>query len=522
MKRFVVGLTSVAILAGSIAGCSAEPSRRGTVTNDLDAKPEVNNETTETSADVPGDTSVTTPSDMNVTTPIVIDYVPADHGRIIPEIWVYIEDEWMPEGDEHYFKFIDLNGNVICDTLFSAVSYIKEKDTYIVRCTENGRSKYGLLSGNGSKFSGLVFDGVAEAFGSTDAGVCFYGTYYTMGGLKVAGLDADYNLLSEQEVTIDTNEFEYDTMAAQLTVQYINGDRAILYNMSEFYYSTYLLDTNTGKLLYSEYTYNDVKLFGNVIIEQQASGEGIKVYDLDGKVILDDDKAYSGRVTDDVYMVANNGELNLYDKDWKVINTLKITANSIVMTSFERIAVFDGSKTDLYDKDLELINTTDLKLYDGTYFRDWYGYGEGDMFFDSIAGTDEIYNLNTGAVLKKEDAFFYSFRGGYIIADNESNGNDPVKKWRIYDNEFNQVLSGEGSAKIFQDTFTGEAYVLVINDTSMTVYSLADGSEVFTYDDYCYNLKAENGVFYGWNKSHFFMIGNSGNVIVSNDVLHRL
>ena len=113
------------------------------------------------------------------------------------------------------------------------------------------------------------------------------------------------------------------------------------------YYSTYLLDTNTGKLLYSEYTYNDVKLFGNVIIEQQASGEGIKVYDLDGKVILDDDKAYSGRVTDDVYMVANNGELNLYDKDWKVINTLKITANSIVMTSFERIAVFDGSKTDL-------------------------------------------------------------------------------------------------------------------------------------------------------------------------------
>ena len=43
----------------------------------------------------------------------------------------------------------------------------------------------------------------------------------------------------------------------------------------------------------------------------------IKVYDLDGNAVFDEKDAYSGKVNDERYMIAFDGKLIIYDKEWK-------------------------------------------------------------------------------------------------------------------------------------------------------------------------------------------------------------
>ena len=193
--------------------------------------------------------------------------------------------------------------------------------------------------------------------------------------------------------------------------------------------------------------------------------------------------------------------------------------NSEVMTSFERIVVSSEDKTVVYDKDLEIINTLDYPVCGGTYFRDWYGFGEGDFFYDSISGTREVINVSTGSVLKKDDSFFYSFEYGYIVSDNQSNGNDPVKRWNIYDTGMNLIASGEGTIRLISDESTGDVYAVVTKDKSMTVYSMSDFEEMFVIDD-IYSISVSDGRFYGWNENRFIFMDDEGRELYSNEIDH--
>lgn len=138
----------------------------------------------------------------------------------------------------------------------------------------------------------------------------------------------------------------------------------------------------------------------------------------------------------------------------------------------------------------------------------------GDDFFKNII-------RDCKKVIYKEDGFFYSFKYGYIMSDNGSNGNDPVKKWRVYDGDFNPVMSGTGNAYMTQDEVTGEVYLYSIEDGKMTVYSLTEGEELFSLDNFCYNLRAYDGRFYGFAKNRFFLADDSGSVLFDYEVDHR-
>ena len=204
------------------------------------------------------------------------------------------------------------------------------------------------------------------------------------------------------------------------------------------------------------------------------------------------------------------------------IASMEILPNAIVMSSFEKIAVGGGFNTKLYDKDLNLIaEHDDIYLGDGTYFRDWHGFGDGDMFFDSISYADTVYNLNTGARIVKEDGFFYSFEYGYIVADNVSNGNDPVKKWRVYDGNFNLVMEGTGDAYTTQDEVTGEVFIYSFEDGKTTIYSLTNGEELFSLDNLIYNINVVDGRFFGANKTYFFMTDRNGSNLFEYQVEHK-
>ena len=515
MRKLSLSIVSLLLVSAAVAGCS-----------------EVNagvqdQETAISSSDVSGETTVdiTDKATANIGNgpsydPLTVDFDTADRERIFPNVVGYAEDIFVPENNQYTYAFIDINGNVVCDAVFDKVIYVDSADSYIVRGTQDGVSKYGIITADGSKFTGLIYDGL-DSMDSTSGKIGFHGTNYTDGVLWITDIDIDLNQSEPVPVIIDQDELGVDPLSSQLSVSYYDDSSAVVFNQSEFYYNIWLVDSSNGKVLYKNNLLGipGCKLFGKVLIEQQASGRGIVVYDMKGNKIIDDQDAYSGRLCEDRYMVSINGEISVYDTEWNVVNTLSVSDTSEVMTSFERIVVSSANKTVVYDKALEIINTLDYSVCGGTYFRDWYGFGEGDFFYDSISGTREVINVSTGAVLKKDDGFFYSFEYGYIVSDNKSNGNDPVKRWNIYDTGMNLISSGEGTIRLISDESTGDVYAVVTKDKSMTVYSMSDFEEMFVIDD-IYSISVSDGRFYGWNENRFIFMDDEGRELYSNEIDH--
>ena len=452
-----------------------------------------------------------------------VDYIDRDYGRIIPNIVEYTEDMWEKEKDSAVYSFINLNGEIVCGPLFDMASYDKNADAYIVRRTENGVSKYGFLSSNGDVFTGLIFDGAASAMNTDDDELCFFGSVYENGKLWVYPVDIHLEVLAPRSITINEQELNLTAKNSQLSVFYMNSSNTVMINRKEFYYSTFLVDNKTGDVLqkFSIGGLKTVKIFGNVITLQDMHGQGLSVYGMNGSVLVDDPKAYSGRLSNDRYMVANDGEIGIFDGDWNKIKTMNIDTENVVMTSFGRIAVVGSDYTKLYDKDLNLVNSLDFAVTGGTYFRDWYDYCDGDMFYDSISGTNEIINLTTGAKLAKADNFYYEFKNGYIIADNENYGNDPVKKFKVYDKDFNEIMTGEGSADIVADALTNDLYLIIYKDSVFTVYSMPSLNKLFSLETTCYSLNPIDGKFYGNSMDQFIFVDGKGKVILSYEVDHK-
>ena len=454
---------------------------------------------------------------------IAIDYSPKDYGRIFPNLVEYTEDGWEKEKDKFLYSFITLNGEMVCGALFDYVSYDKNSDAYIVRRTVDGVSKYGFLSSNGAVFTGLYFDGAAAAKNIDDDELCFFGSIYEDGKLWVSPIDTDLEVLEPRAVTIDENELSINAQESQLSVLYMNDESAVMINRKEFYYSTFLVDIDSGNVLqkFSIVGSKNCKFFGNVFVVQDIHGQGITVYGMNGSVLIEDEKAYSGKINEELYMVACDGNINLYDVNWNMVKSMVISSEDVVMTSFERIAVLGDHDTKVYDKNLNLINTLDYAIESGTYLRDWYDFGEGDMFYDTISGTGEIINLNTGAALTKESGFYYEFSNGYILADNETNGNDPVKKFMLYDRNFNKLITGEGTAYIAVDEITGDLYFIVLEDGVFSVYSIPSFDLMFRLKAPCYNLNPIGGKFYGNDKEHFVFVDGKGNDILCYEIDYK-
>ena len=527
MKK-IASLITVIALTASVAGCAVPQGSVSTTSETASNKTEAATET-ETTYITDSDPASDTPETDNTGThefePMEVDFETADRGLIIPCMRGFLEDSWTKENDIAYRSFVTLDGELVCNTLFDFVYYAEDAKTYIVRHTDSGVSKYGFISDNGALFTGLLYDGAAVAQGAGSDGVCFYGSNYADGYLWISSLDNDLNVIDTKRITIDEEEISLTAATAQLSVLYTDETSTVLINRNQFYYKTMLIDNASGKLLHDDSSagFRNTYLFGCVFIELGSTGDGLAVYDMLGNQLLDDKNAYAGFVTDDLFLIARNDEISIYDTEWQAVNSMSIPSGSIVMTSFSRIAVADGSETRVYDKDLILLNTLDYSADTGTYLRDWRNYGEGDMFYDTISGNGaQIINLNTGAMIVKEYQFSYDFKEGYIIASNMNYGNVDTYEWRVYDQDLNRLFSGEGYIEVFSDDVTGDVYMVIEKDGLLTVYSLPDGRELFSFTGNRWTLEATDGRFHYWDKDRFVLMDSNGEEIVSFDIDYRV
>ncbi len=484
MKRSICSLLSVAMMLSAVTGCSQTVSE-----TEADEISEVESAVETASGD-----------------------------RIIPFLGGYTPDEWTPEYNEYLYGFVDLDGNVIYEPVFDSYTYSDDADAYIVKGDENGVIKYGILTADGEHFTGLIYDGAWKTTGEDD--LCFFVSTVDGDEITVTSIDSNLEMLDVNTITLDPDALPFDIETSEICVQYLREGRAVITDNSVFYNMRYVVDTTTGEVIYTEPGFADAKIFGDFIIEQDVSGQGIVVYDMDGNVLIDDIEAYSGQINDDSYMVLEDGDLNIYDTSWHIKTSMFVGENAVAMTSFGNIAVCVNGSTKLYDQNLQYIcDVDDVDLNAGQYLRDFHGFGQGDMFFNALYPTDEIINMNTGARMAEEDGFFSSFEGGYIISDNVSNGNDPVKRWRVYDGNFNLLLADNGMADIVTDQITNDVYVVSLDGDTMTVYSLPDGEVLFETTDYSSNyLYAYDGMFYGSDTNTTFLLNSNGEAVFEYEV----
>ena len=81
-------------------------------------------------------------------------------------------------------------------------------------------------------------------------------------------------------------------------------------------------------------------------------------------------------------------------------------------------------------------------------------------------------------------------------------------------------MEGTGNAYLTQDEVTGEVFVYSFEDGT-TIYSLTDGEELFSLDNYIYNINVVDGRFFGANKTYFFMKDRSGSLLFDYEVEHK-
>ncbi|MBR1798170.1 MAG: hypothetical protein IJ757_09230 [Clostridiales bacterium] len=441
---------------------------------------------------------------------------------LVPFLAVYDEDEWMPEGNEYLYGFVDLDGNVVYEPQFDHVQFCDKLTTYILSRTEDGVTKYGLMLGDGSLSTDLIYDGAFYDQGDigTDVG-CIYLTIYDEGILHTTIYGLGFFPVDGQDITLDEDVLPFDAATYNPAVCHMTPDSAVIENLDEFYPTRVLVDITSGEVLY-DFTdrFSGELLFGDLIIID-GPFNGVTVYDMTGECVLEDEGAYGTRVTVDKYLIYHDGQVDVIDKSGEAVATLAIGNNATVETACGLIAVCEGGDTTVYDAELNVLAELGaIDISSGYCPGNWSdGIDTDNLFFVSY-DDDTITNLLNGASIPVENGYFYSYEGGYIMADNRSDGNNPVNHWHLYDSALNVIFEGDGYGQVIEDAITGELYLVSCGDSVTSVYSLDTCEKLFDLDGNYgyYTARAYAGEFYLTNLDQCILVDASDDEIFSWDI----
>ena len=438
-------------------------------------------------------------------------------GFVAPYIAEYIPDEWMPELDQYLFGMVDLEGNVVYEPEFSSVQYIEDCGVYIVGGDVDGVTKYGLMSCDGTSFTGLNYDGAYYDLGDyeDDYGE-FLMTTYSDGILQVTYFDHEIRVRNDNtEITVDESVLPY-TGDMRLSVCHIFGDGALIMDRAEFYTHYVMIDVTTGQMLYDfDQAYDHVVPFGDAVITDKTVGGGVSIYDYNGECIFDDEDATGLKLSDYLFAVASGDTLEVLTRAGFTNGEITIDPDSEVDMVGGFIAVCHNGTTVFYDDELEEVAEADIDIDDG-YMPGRYTGGGDSIFFVSF-DEDTLSNISTGDSISTEEGYFYSNYDGFIFADNRGDGNTDEHGWRLYDSSLNPVFEQTGFANVYEDRLTGERYIVSSNDDVTSIYSIDSQELVLTLDgNYAhYSASIYGGIFVLLDGSNWNMVNSDGEVLFS-------
>ena len=464
MKKIITTLVAGSILL-SFAACSKtvdEP--KGTSEKHVTSE--------ETSGSTYEETTISESETEPSETVVNIDPV-SDAIRLFP-VYQYVDmltfDASIYTFDPGYFEdvdykmgLMDINGNIIYGD-FSYVDYYEENDSFVVvNLGEFGITECGLVSGDGTKSTGLDYNGYYIDYDGTT-----YLTKYENGNMIISCFDKDLNVVFEnKEIKVDQNIASALYGHRGVCVRASFEDTTVIGSMNtnhDIY--NYLIDNETGESIS-----NIERVYGDLMVKNV--NPGVVIYDSNGNEV-EDLMNYRRYVLfpKEGLILYNDYQAVAVDLDGNIVNTMALKDDYYIDSTDNFIVMNNDHETNIYDKQLNLVSKCEdirlsggivIELIPGDATSIIHASFEGGCFINVISGNTlfaDPYNCVFG---------FISKMGLLYISDKDSE--------TYYDKDLNKVDCAFGNGIVSSDIVTGEAYISCYDSETdiSTVYYAATG-----------------------------------------------
>ena len=407
----------------------------------------------------------------------ITEFAPSsDYGAVIPFLGVDNELHWC-EGQKLY-GLMDQSGRIICDPVFDDAYYLEDGSLCVVQYVINSESdlpdtRIGLISKDGSYYTGLVYDG------RTISG----GGFYTIekNGITLYKYDPSTGKVGSGKL------LKMGDVRKMYCFEGIVNDRYVeCFDYFDDY--SWIYDGTTGKdiLPSIKSRYDDWSIYGNFILghEVNASGkETKKIYSFDGKALSDDCYLSAIDLYIDQYTILARTEskddnttndtdhydyFDLVDKYGKVITSIENKGHSVseIHCMNETLIVIYPKSVELYDFAGNLLKTVELD-WPETLYTPSYPMGDGNVelkpekepliLYTSYFKTN-LYNLESGASAEFSQQYYVEVVGDNILL---TSGTDENTGWKLLKcSDFSLIAEGEGYIAATKDYADGKFYLI--------------------------------------------------------------
>lgn len=493
MNKKIPALLLTGAMLLTMTSCQEKGNRRHH--RDDDAK-ETTEETTEettaeTSADVTSQTIVV--SDITGgtwTPPYDSDFVPEDdYGYLMP--YTESSTSWPNQEiweNKHIFQmgFVDQDGNPVGEAIFNTISALEGTNFYLVgQLDENMKWHYGLMTLDGSIYTGLIYDGYYQVPDNSvsEAGYV-YMSRYDDGILRVDEFDFEMNtVIEDRAIILDTDQLQGYSSSCLLCVEKVYDDeRAVVMLWQDEIgpVGDYLIDTTTGEVL-ATFTEWIRPIFTNTMIISRETMGDIVICDLDGNDITADCVA-AYALSEDRVVIFTNDTVGVLDNDGNVICSMEMGDHYDQYVSSGRILIGTNNGVEVYDQDLNLITVGDVSLNYGLTVNDSTHFTNDEVVFVDWSG-ERIIDLESGTLAIYNDEYDYRRYSGFIVGSDQFDS-----EFTVFDADLNSVLEGEGAATVVEDMVTEDIYLVVVAtdpatlEGSTNVYRITSGEAELMYE----------------------------------------
>lgn len=489
MNKKIPALLLTGAMLLTMTSCQENGNRRPH--RDDDAKETTEETTAETSADVTSQTIVV--SDIaggTWTPPYDSDFVPADdYGYLMP--YTESSTSWPNQEiweNKHIFQmgFVDQDGNPVGEAIFNTISALEGTNFYLVgQLDENMKWHYGLMTLDGSIYTGLIYDGYYQVPDNSvsEAGYV-YMSRYDDGILRVDEFDFEMNtVIEDRAIILDTDQLQGYSSSCLLCVEKVYDDeRAVVMLWQDEIgpVGDYLIDTTTGEVL-ATFTEWIRPIFTNTMIISRETMGDIVICDLDGNDITADCVA-AYALSEDRVVIFTDDTVGVLDNDGNVICSMEMGDHYDQYVSSGRILIGTNNGVEVYDQDLNLITVGDVSLNYGLTVNDFTHFTNDEVVFVDWSG-ERIIDLESGTLATYNDEYDYWRYSGFIVGSDQFDS-----EFTIFDADLNSVLEGEGAATVVEDMVTEDIYLVVATtdpatpEGSTNVYRITSGEAELMYE----------------------------------------
>ncbi|MBR5425421.1 MAG: substrate-binding domain-containing protein [Clostridiales bacterium] len=420
----------------------------------------------------------------------ITDFIPSsDYGRVFPFAGVVKTGEYE---DSHFsmYGFFDIHGRIVCDAVFDSYQPFDSKAYLVTQYDETVKERYkstlryGVISADGSKFTGMKFDNVCR---EGDDGILLVEN--VKDGINVYPYDLSTGTLGSPKLyKVDHSKIDY---FSSLFVSKIIKDRYVVFDGDEGMSAEYVIDGQTGKRMTFPTGYHVREVYGNLFSGYtDLEPEGVKFFfDVNGNKVLDGqycEARYLGKDRILLSRIDRKG-WDLTDADGKVLASVENT-NSDINEFYEHYGFFIAKKNDcieLYDMDMKLINS----VKDDFAF-DFYGAGVEEIYYSEHfaseskstlimyrtgnSGKTSLIDMNTGKRTEIDGEYSATVFNGYILLSS-SYDPDGIPTWKLLSSsDFQIVCEGKGTAEAFEDLKGHKYYLEIKEDYRSKTLSIVD------------------------------------------------